>query len=242
MGTKVSQNYRGSRSTYYQEFNEAVDPTSAEEARKLTLQQLFTKQVTSYLDERRASSSSLENNARQAQRLAEYLGAEVESMNAVTRMEMAGFNFETAQDVLLFKSLQAMFSMDLKLDKLARIEAQNIFDAVSDKLSIERFLIEMGTTETQATQEQTLKAERMYLAATGKTFTDIDSQTEIKPGSDGRDMTDSLSVFMALSQTNAAFRNVLASIDFDSLKLAADVSGNSVDAVLEQCPISHWCR
>jgi len=42
MGTKVSQNYRGSRSTYYQEFNEAVDPTSAEEARKLTLQQLFT--------------------------------------------------------------------------------------------------------------------------------------------------------------------------------------------------------
>ena len=228
----IESNLQNRNTVLDQILDNAVDLTSPEETRRMELQRLFTKQVDAYLSEKRANNSILENDTRIAQRLAEYSSAELESMNALSRLGAAGFTIESAQDVLLFKSLQAMFSMDLKLDKLARIEAQKIFEAVSDKLSPENFLNEMGTTGPEATQSQEQRAERMYQAVIGLPFTEAETDIVMKPGSDGRGMSDRLSVFLALSQTSPEFRNVLGAIDFDSLKLNTNSSETGLDGVL----------
>lgn len=228
-----SGNTATSTSILRQNLAQAITPPTADGVRKATLQALITKQVSAYLDGRLRGDNDLAAAARQAQAAAEYSSAELVSMDALSRVNAAGFDVTSTQDQLLFRSLQSMFSVDLQLDKIARLEAQKLFETVSSKLSPESFLQLMGTTGPQATQTQEQQADRMYRAVIGLPFmTDTDPINPQGPSIDSKNLSDRLAVFMALSQTSPVLREALENIDFKSLKLQNDFDTKSLDGVI----------
>jgi hypothetical protein len=197
--------------------------------RNTELHMKISQQVTAFLEARFRNDTKQQNAARRAQRMAEYSQAEVASLDALSRAAAAGFDITETQDILLFKSIHAIFNMDLKIDKVAALELQKVFEAVSAKLSPEVFLnVLMGTTGPNATQEQELRAERMYRAAIGLPFTDsVDMLKQHVPQINKKGLSDRLALFLALAQSSPEFREVLASIDFGDLKLKKETIKSS---------------
>ena len=158
--------------------------------------------------------------------------AEVKSLDALNRMAIAGFEFETDQDLVLFKSLYSVMSMELELDKGSLLEAQKLFETLSSELSSELFLEAFGASGPKASQEQQLKAERMYRMLTGLPFEDINTNALSKGEMTETGLSDKLAVFLALAQTDPIVRQVLDNINVSDLKIKKEFDGSSVDSII----------
>ena len=202
--------------------------------RKTELHIRVARQVTAFLDARLRNDSTPETQARRAKHKADYAEAEVASLDALSRAAAAGFDIVETTDIMLFKSMHAIFSMDLKLDRVAGLELQKMFEAVSAKLSPELFLkVLMNTTGPNATQEQEQRADRMYRAAIGLSFTDaVDPTIQYAPQKNSKGLSDRLALFLALSQASPDFRLVLEAVDFKSLGLNDKAKAKNFDELL----------
>lgn len=203
------------------------DPAPSEDSlRQQRLQELFDNQITAFLQVRKIHRTA--EGSKTSDEVA--LEANNRSEEAFNRVIAAGFNIDNKR---LFKSLAATFSVDFQTNKIARLEAQRMFDAVVNKISAESFLIQMGTTQAEASQQQRIDAEALHAAATGLIFENpAELNSLLGPVSDVNGNSDRLGVFLALSQTSPELRDILSGFDFKDLGLKEEYRAGNIDDVI----------
>lgn len=200
------------------------------DTRILRIQNRLGRQVSAFLQSRNRGDDRAAAGAASARRAADYAANEAMGFQAQARMEAAGFTF-TPQEAMLFRTLQAVFSTDMKIDKLARIEIGRIFEALSTRISptmFEKYLD--GDRNAPDFQE---RANNMTRAVLGLPFTDVETLAEYNPEVGSDNLTNTLGAFLALAQTSPIMRAVLDDIDLSSLDLQTDLDRGSVDQMLE---------
>ena len=208
--------------------NQVITP---DQARKQRLQDLIGEQITSFLEGRIKNQSKVRSDAAKAERAADYREAEVNSLEALSRVQAAGFGIETVQDQLLFKSLQPILSLDLQLDKLRRLEVQKLFNKLTDQITLESVLKALGTDVENSNQTDQETAQNILSVLNGSSFTDTEGEVRT-PEVNSKGVSNNLGTLLALAQTSEVFRDLLSNLDLQDLELRSLVDVSNLDSAI----------
>ena len=140
--------------------------------------------------------------------------AESQAKQTVNLFDANGFRMDMEQ-AAAFQSIQAAMATTMKVDGLVQARMQKLYTYTMKQLSVESFMVDPNSTNPN----DRWLAEHQYNVLSGAygTVTDVQGNSNL------------LSSFVALSQTNEDFRNILKKI---SIPKAFSINKSSVDDFL----------